>query len=990
MVWIRHDSACDAALLLAESDLVEPDRHLTDVLWGTSDDLSAVPGCEAVGYPAVSRYGDGRPDTEQIVGTLKPGSSLMRGRHVLDSVHAAPPAVGGASPWAGLSGAAVFAGAVLAGVVAGDPSHWAHTRVDAIPVATLLADASFMQTLTHHVGTPPTIVSLHAQHGDMARDAGYAYICKPISETSASDFGAHRIAEIEGHPPQVPYIPRESDAELDRKMDAIGAAGGVLLAIGDSAAGKSRSMFEAMKRNFPSRSVYFPEPDADLRHLVPAMVEESAMPGVLWLDELHLYLRPDGLTLAVLEGLRRARVVILGTLRSEYCDLLSRPPGLQDWNEQVPGISRAASLILRRASLVELERRWTKTERASAAAMSDPRVDEALRADQAHGVAEYLAAGPQVLEQWKRALRVGGHPRGAALVAASIDLARTGLDAASPAESIERLHEYYLEASGGAALRPEPLGDAWRWAATILLGVTSPLIPVSADRWRPFDYLVSDMARRHDPASIPDHVWNEALALVDDKRRTLVTMTARAARRFDVAASLWATPAEQGDTDAMSTVGAMLARGGREAEAAQWFFRAAELGDPAGAHNMGSLMQQLGDLQSARDWYSRAVATGLEQSHGPLGTVLERMGDKEGAVDQWKRGTECGDAFSAFSYAQWLRGRWESKEALEALRAAADADLPIAMLFYAGALIAGHQVEAASDYLTRAYRTSIEEARLGDADQAHMAGIIANALGNTDRAKHWWDVARADGYAGTWQIIEADDGVPGLKALAVSQDTLERLGQDEIRLLMSTLWAGDCLDCGYHLGEGAPALEITDDYNHGQATIYHLGLCRFPRWNDTALREYTPSAAVSWLSIAVAIPDGAGTLYPAIVVNPSLEQTHLVLEGSVWKVVGHAEARKDSPFSLGAEPLWKSRIPSADPRFVALQLLEDEVYLQYTVETWAAHVTATVAELIRERDGLLLILTSGWGPEAAGPDDMQTALESFDAVQVWVSLNRQG
>ncbi|MEZ0067728.1 hypothetical protein ABIA32_003743 [Streptacidiphilus sp. MAP12-20] len=50
------------------------------------------------------------------------------------------------------------------------------------------------------------------------------------------------------------------------------------------------------------------------------------------------------------------------------------------------------------------------------------------------------------------------------------------------------------------------------------------------------------------------------MTLADDRRRGLVFMTARAARRFDIAAALWTEAAESGDTDAMINVGAMYAQ----------------------------------------------------------------------------------------------------------------------------------------------------------------------------------------------------------------------------------------------------------------------------------------------------------------------------------------------------------------------------------------------------------------------------------------------
>lgn len=96
LVWRRYDESCDAALLEADEDLVRDATtcRMSDVRWGRTTGLAAWENCEAVGYPRISLRDGTRPDTEQIVGTLKPGSSVLRGRYVLDSSHAPPPAAG--------------------------------------------------------------------------------------------------------------------------------------------------------------------------------------------------------------------------------------------------------------------------------------------------------------------------------------------------------------------------------------------------------------------------------------------------------------------------------------------------------------------------------------------------------------------------------------------------------------------------------------------------------------------------------------------------------------------------------------------------------------------------------------------------------------------------------------------------------------------------------------------------------------------------------
>ncbi|MCZ2526795.1 NACHT domain-containing protein [Streptomyces sp. HB2AG] len=148
IVWSAHD----VALLLACGDLVRPgdSARFTPLRWGVTSSLDPLPDCQAVGFPRAQRDADGRLESEQLIGTLKPGSGMIRGRYVLDSAHGAPVVGGGGSPWAGMSGAAVFSGDALVGVVSTDPHHWQHSRVEAVPVGTLLNSDGFRDALREH------------------------------------------------------------------------------------------------------------------------------------------------------------------------------------------------------------------------------------------------------------------------------------------------------------------------------------------------------------------------------------------------------------------------------------------------------------------------------------------------------------------------------------------------------------------------------------------------------------------------------------------------------------------------------------------------------------------------------------------------------------------------------------------------------------------------------------------------------------------------
>lgn len=996
LVWRRYDESCDAALLEADEDLVRGGTacRLLDVRWGRVSGLAAWENCEAVGYPRISLRDGMRPDTEQIVGTLKPGSSVLRGRYVLDSSHAPPPAVGtsGTSPWQGMSGAALFVDEYLIGVVSGDPAQWGHARVEAVPIFVVVADAGFRRAVEAAAGLCPEVVEIGRPAPQVVNEA--AASCEgdwvPAADADPVSFGVHRAPDAFGHPDVVQYVPRCVDVQVDARLEALAETGGMLLLTGDSAAGKSRALFEGMVRNLGDWSVCKPDPDADLSSLHSSSGSDHQK--VVWLDDLHNYLRSDGLTPSLLDQFVRRGMVVLATLRTEFHEhytdeedgpSLSRSTG--------PRLPSSPGRVIRAAHHITLDRIWTEDERSAASSGEDPRVVAALNADRAHGVAEYLAAGPQVLKRWKAASRAKGNPRGAALVAAAVALARTGVDTALPPESLERLHAHFLDRAGGPALRPEGMEEAWDWASRIVLGVTSPLVPGRGGTWKPFDYLVSDTARMSRPSELPGQVWDEALRIVDDSRRVLVATVAKVAGRPEVAKEVLGPLAERDVPDGLINLGALLAEEMDYAGAARCFERAFYLGDSSGAHNMGALSYARGCLEAAREWYERAIEGGERESIGALGLVHEKLGNQDEAAALWKRGTEAGDPGSALHYSDWLRSKWQSDEAVEALRVAADGEIPFAALSYAGALLRRKDHETANAYVARAYDAAVKQGSLGDSIGCLMAGVTAYSFGNVRLGEEWWSRAREHGQPSDWVILEAADGSAGLPHLAFSQNCLDRLGHEEARSLMQLLWAGDCQDCGYPLGDGVPALYV-DDQHWADARLFHFGLCRYPHWNDSALLSVSKEAGISWTAFTAGVPVGErhDVVVPAFVINPSLEVAQLIRSGDRWTATSAFGPQSARAEALNLRPLWSGLPPrSSDGRAWALTG-PGEVAVASFGQLWTAPATEEFIALVEQDEGMLLILASAVGPEApATMEVLMDALESWDSMTRWVPLKSE-
>lgn len=136
---LRADGLTDAASI---TRFARVDRTSTEVLHG----------CWATGFPQfVNQYRQDRPplrDTEQVAGTIAPGSGLVSG-HLRLVVSSRPTSLPGGSPWAGMSGAVVFTrnrewNAVALGVVVEHGLPEGSSSLTVLPFTALdaLADAT--------------------------------------------------------------------------------------------------------------------------------------------------------------------------------------------------------------------------------------------------------------------------------------------------------------------------------------------------------------------------------------------------------------------------------------------------------------------------------------------------------------------------------------------------------------------------------------------------------------------------------------------------------------------------------------------------------------------------------------------------------------------------------------------------------------------------------------------------------------------------------
>lgn len=426
-----------------------------------------------------------------------------------------------------------------------------------------------------------------------------------VRDAGALELGVHRAQSLAGMTLVPSYIPRDLDGQVRGALSRLIGEGGMLLLTGDSAVGKTRTAHQAMLDTVPDHVLLAPESSTHLERSIASAIDHasSGIPTLLWLNDAERFLGPQGLGMQEFRTLRSARVVIVATMRDSFRLRLVR--------------ERVSVDILNLAEEIHLERIWSPDElartRKSLETERDPRVAEALRAAREHGVAEYLAAGPQLWRELQEAPRVHGHPRGAALVHAAIDLARAGISSPISLQDLTDLHEEYLPGSNKSLISPESLDEALTWATEPRYGVTRHLLPASGG-WHAFDFLVDAQLRREQSPPLPDRTWDAALAIAtEDHHHHDVALAAFANDRPDIGDRALVPLAKKGNAVAMRSLG-VLHRRADPKQARKWLKRAINAGDVVAMRLLGNQHVFQNEWDKGVKWYRRAAKAGDAES----------------------------------------------------------------------------------------------------------------------------------------------------------------------------------------------------------------------------------------------------------------------------------------------------------------------------------------------------------------------------------------
>ncbi|MFG2869839.1 trypsin-like peptidase domain-containing protein [Streptomyces sp. NPDC048338] len=173
VLWWRKDDSVDAALVEVVPD---PGWRTPDSLrdlrtrppqrWGRLIGTRPHP-VTICGYPRMQKDGVDRLG-EQLTGSIHPGSGSGADRYEVLSVNPTFPAdtasAPSATPWSGMSGAALLCGDLLTGVVSRDRQAAVGARLIATRTTELLDDPEFRDLVTAHSGWQPLAEPVEPDH----------------------------------------------------------------------------------------------------------------------------------------------------------------------------------------------------------------------------------------------------------------------------------------------------------------------------------------------------------------------------------------------------------------------------------------------------------------------------------------------------------------------------------------------------------------------------------------------------------------------------------------------------------------------------------------------------------------------------------------------------------------------------------------------------------------------------------------------------------
>ncbi|MFK4222602.1 tetratricopeptide repeat protein [Streptomyces sp. NPDC019890] len=510
------------------------------------------------------------------------------------------------------------------------------------------------------------------------------------------------------------YVPRDLDADLRAWLRGHTVAGGLVVLVGGSAAGKTRCLYEALRAEVPDWYFLRPDTGQKINALVAAGADLSRC--VLWLDDIEKFFVADAMTGATVKQIlmgRHGNVLLAGTVRSEELDRLVAGPLTRENQSINQNAQEVLGLLARwsgrpsgpeRAVRFDTSSRFSDLELARAVTLAslDPRLNAAVRLADHGNVTAVLAGTDDLINHWKKP---SGHRGGQAVITAAVLARSCGYSGPIPVELLEILAMRILAAEGNAPADTDWLDGSLRWAKTPVGGEISAILAVrtsigQAAGYRVSDILVEFAQDQGDPslqrARADEATWRLLLARSAGPVGVEIGVHAYYYGMRVIAEEAWQAAADQGDTRAMRNLGwlweerddqdaaerwytqaadggdtdAMTILGHRFFEAAvpelaeRWFRQAASLGSIWGMSTLGFYLSGRGAPEEAEIWYLRAAELGDSNAMCNLGYLLQRQGDVATAEHWYRASAELHHSGAMGNLARLLRDQGDIEGAL--------------------------------------------------------------------------------------------------------------------------------------------------------------------------------------------------------------------------------------------------------------------------------------------------------------------------------------
>ncbi|WP_416563158.1 tetratricopeptide repeat protein [Nocardia testacea] len=533
-----------------------------------------------------------------------------------------------------------------------------------------------------------------------------------------------------------PYVSRTHN-DVDRRLADKLMGDRLVLVIGPSKAGKTRSLFEAVRARLPDARILVPTPESLAQ--VPTCPDfvSNGDTIVVWLENLdRFFITRKPLTLQLLSQIsstRAARTVVVATLRSGALKLLKNSGEDLDYDIRA---------VLEQANRIDLAPTSENSQEQSAAAKAYP----SLKLGK-YGLGEILADAPELLRHYDDSRY--DDPVLYTIVQIAVDWARVGHPDPIPESTLANLtmttieHQHpELEISSNevraaiATARKSPLG----------IGRVAPLIaerlPDRSRGYRPFDYLVAaDDGERRSPRPIPGDFWTLATENADVNILISIGITARLRGYVTAAENILRGPADAGDFRAMAAFGGLLWERG-EAAMAEFMLRRAAVGGEVNAQTLlAPLLMKRGQDAEAEKWASAAADAGRPVAMVTFGILLSKRGEAADAEYWLHRAIGSGDADVAAIVGQLLSAEGRNAEAETLLRSGAGSGSPRAMVLLGTLLLR----RGGTAELDEAELWTRRGAEAGDIDGMALEAAALVQRGNKSEAETWARLAACGG-----------------------------------------------------------------------------------------------------------------------------------------------------------------------------------------------------------------------------------------------------